>query len=61
MIAMVIKGFSLEGQAKERSITINQAMDGAQLSKISCMSPMAANWQTMVPFVHSSEIFVLWQ
>jgi len=33
MIAMVIKGFGLEGQAKERSITIHQAMDGAQLSK----------------------------
>jgi len=33
MIAMVIKGFGLEEQAKERSITIHQAMDGAQLSK----------------------------
>jgi len=33
MIAMVIKGFGLDQQAKERSITIHQAMDGAQLSK----------------------------
>jgi len=33
MIAMVVKGFGLEEQAKERSITIHQAMDGAQLSK----------------------------
>jgi len=33
MISMVIKGFGLEEQAKERSITIHQAMDGAQLSK----------------------------
>ncbi len=33
MISMVIKGFGLEDQAKERSITIHQAMDGAQLSK----------------------------
>jgi len=33
MIAMVIKGFGLEEQAKNRSITIHQAMDGAQLSK----------------------------
>jgi len=33
MIAMVVKGFGLEQQAKERSITIHQAMDGAQLSK----------------------------
>jgi len=33
MIAMVIKGFGLEKQAKERSVTIHQAMDGAQLSK----------------------------
>jgi len=33
MIAMVIKGFGLEEQAKERSVTIHQAMDGAQLSK----------------------------
>jgi len=33
MISMVIKGFGLEEQAKEWSITIHQAMDGAQLSK----------------------------
>ncbi len=33
MIAMVIKGFGLEDEAKRRSITIHQAMDGAQLSK----------------------------
>jgi len=33
MIAMVIKGFGLDKQAKEQSITIHQAMDGAQLSK----------------------------
>jgi len=33
MIAMVIKGFGLEEQAKERSVTIHQAMDGAQLLK----------------------------
>jgi len=33
MISMVIKGFGLEDQAKERSITIHQAMDGVQLSK----------------------------
>jgi len=28
MIAIVIKGFGLEEQAKERCITIHQAMDG---------------------------------
>jgi len=33
MMSMVIKGFGLEQQAKERSIMIHQAMDGAQLSK----------------------------
>jgi len=33
MISMVIKGFGLEDQAKQRSITIHQAMDGVQLSK----------------------------
>ncbi len=33
MISMVINGFGLEQQAKERCIAIHQAMDGAQLSK----------------------------
>jgi len=33
MIAMVVKGFGLEQQAKERSITVYQAMDSTQLSK----------------------------
>jgi len=33
MISMVIKGFGLEEEAKKRSISIHQAMDGAQLSK----------------------------
>jgi len=33
MIAMVMKGFGLEEQAKGKCITIHQATDGAQLSK----------------------------